>query len=143
MESVNGIEPACQSCSAIEAKVGFEQVWPLSAVSNPHPQRLRHQRHAASCASNIPIIRHFCVIVKHQTLLSQYQSNTHQLLIHHPFTGTFLLISARRDVRFATAAYRPSKQGQPFSCDVMSSALTGWLSCGTRKPTRQIASNAT
>ena len=29
------------------------------------------------------------MFVKHQRLRTQYQSTTHQLLIHHPFTGTF------------------------------------------------------
>jgi hypothetical protein len=29
------------------------------------------------------------MFVKHQALRTQYQSTTHQLLIHHPFTGTF------------------------------------------------------
>ena len=43
----------------VEARVGIEQVWVLSAISNAYPQRLRHQRHAASCISNTPIIKDF------------------------------------------------------------------------------------
>ena len=29
------------------------------------------------------------MFVKRQRLRTQYQSTTHQLIIHHPFTGTF------------------------------------------------------
>ena len=29
------------------------------------------------------------MFVKHQRLRTHYQSTTHQLLIYHPFTGTF------------------------------------------------------
>ena len=73
----------------LEARVGIGQVWPLSAVSNPHPQRLRHQRHAASCASNIPIIKDFRRFVK----LRHYAPNTNQLLTKYSFTTRSLALS--------------------------------------------------
>jgi hypothetical protein len=73
----------------LEAGVGIGQVWPLSAVSNPHPQRLRHQRHAASCASNIPIIKDFRRFVK----LRHYAPNTNQLLTKYSFTTRSLALS--------------------------------------------------
>jgi hypothetical protein len=73
----------------LEAGVGIGQVWPLSAVSNPHPQRLRHQRHAASCASNIPIIKDFRRFVK----LRHYAPTNHPILTNYSFITRSLALS--------------------------------------------------
>jgi hypothetical protein len=73
----------------VEARVGIGQVWPLSAVSNPHPQRLRHQRHAASCASNIPIIKDFRRFVK----LRHYAATNHPILTNYSFITRSLALS--------------------------------------------------
>ena len=73
----------------MEARVRIGQVWLLSAASNPHPQRLRHQRHAASCASNIPIIKDFRRFVK----LRHYAPTNHPILTNYSFITCSLALS--------------------------------------------------
>jgi hypothetical protein len=63
----------------LDARGGIGQVWALSAVFKPHPQRLRHQRHTASCASNIPVIKDFRRFVKFR----------HYALINHPLLSNY------------------------------------------------------
>jgi hypothetical protein len=88
----------------LEAGVGIEQVWALSAISKVHPQCLRHQRHAASKLSNVPIVRRFRRFVKpcdytptNHPLLRNDSAKTRSLALSlalfHPL---FLPISTRR-----------------------------------------------
>jgi hypothetical protein len=72
----------------LEARVGIGQVRALSAVFKTHPQCLRHQRHAASKLSNIPIDRHFRRVVKpryyapiNHRILSNYSAKTRLLAL--------------------------------------------------------------
>jgi hypothetical protein len=69
-------------------EAGLEQVWALSAISNAHPQCLRHQRHAASKLSNVPKIRHFRRFVKpcyyaptNHPVLRSYSAKTRSLAL--------------------------------------------------------------
>jgi hypothetical protein len=69
-------------------EAGLGQVRALSAVSKTHPQCLRHQRHAASKLSNIPIDRHFRRVVKpryyapiNHRILSNYSAKTRLLAL--------------------------------------------------------------
>jgi hypothetical protein len=81
--------PLLHTQLGMEAGVGIEQVWALSAISNAHPQRLRHQRHAASYASNIPIIKDFRRFVK----LSHYAPTNHPVLRNYSAKTPSLAIS--------------------------------------------------
>jgi hypothetical protein len=83
------LKPLLHTQLELEAGVGIGQVWPLSAVSNPHPQRLRHQRHAASCASNIPTIKDFRCFVK----LRHYAPTNHPILTNYTFITRSLALS--------------------------------------------------
>jgi hypothetical protein len=87
----------------LEARVGIGLVGALSAISNAHPQCLRHQRHAASKLSNTPIVRHFRRFVKpfyyastnHQ-VLRYYSAKTRALALSLALFAAFLLVSTRR-----------------------------------------------
>jgi len=69
-------------------EAGLGQIGALSAISNAHPQCLRHQRHAASKLSNTPILRHFCRLVKpcyyaatNHPILRNYSAKTRSLAL--------------------------------------------------------------
>src|ERR1700685_3407431 len=69
------------------------KTWPLSAISNAYPQGPRHQRHAASKLSNIPIVRDFRRFVKSRYYAPktiQYSAITQQKLVHWHFFDTSL-----------------------------------------------------
>jgi hypothetical protein len=72
----------------LEAEVGIEQVKRFPPPLPIHSESLRHQRHAVSYISNIPIIKHFRRFVKprqyapiNHPVLSNYSAKTRSLAL--------------------------------------------------------------
>jgi hypothetical protein len=88
-------------------EAGLGQIGALSANSNSHPQRLRHQRQAASCESNTPIIKHFHRFVKsgyyapiNHPVLSNYSLTTRSLALSLELLSSFLVVRDSKQQRF-------------------------------------------
>jgi hypothetical protein len=76
----SGICNPLKKCNLeLEARVGIGQVRRFSPLLFIHSEHLRHQRHAASYASNAPIVKHFRRLVKPR----QYALTTHPVLSNY------------------------------------------------------------
>jgi hypothetical protein len=94
-------------------EAGLGQVSVPYAVSNAHPQFPRHQRHAASKLSNIPIVRHFRRYVKtcyyaatNHLVLRNYPAKTRSLALSLALFRHFFCSFQQANDRLATLALR-------------------------------------